>query len=351
MIDREKLAALERDGWIKSQQHPEADLWIYNYTPATQYAGHWTPETIACRGLILDGNGDVVARPFPKIFNYGDPNFEWPAGVPFRVQEKFDGSLGIMYRIGDGLPQLATRGSFVSEQAKEGTRMLQEESFGWDEGATPLFEIIYPENQIVVDYGGESKLVLLGCIDNETGLERSDAIRWQGEHAESHIVPEAHVPKLIQKSEANREGFVIAFDNGDRVKLKYPEYVRLHKIVTGLTERRVWDWLRGDSSVEEMLAGVPDEFYEWATGVAERLTDRYNVVEQAARDAYDRQPPADERRVVAAYFKEQAVLMRPENKVLYLTPILFAMLDGKPYEDQIWKMLKPAPKTLKEIVE
>ena len=36
-------------------------------------------------------------------------------------------------------------------------------------GKTYLFEIIYPENRIVVDYGDYKGLVLIDVIDNETG--------------------------------------------------------------------------------------------------------------------------------------------------------------------------------------
>src|ERR1035441_5320121 len=72
-FDRERLDALVADGWLRSQRHPHADLWIYNYTEKTQYESHWTPETLVCRGLILDQVGNVVARPFSKFFNYGSP--------------------------------------------------------------------------------------------------------------------------------------------------------------------------------------------------------------------------------------------------------------------------------------
>ena len=56
-FDRERLEALVAEGWLSSQRHPDADLWIYNYTKKTQYEDHWTAETLVCRGLILDGRG------------------------------------------------------------------------------------------------------------------------------------------------------------------------------------------------------------------------------------------------------------------------------------------------------
>jgi len=40
----------------------------------------------------------------------------------------------------------------------------------------------------------------------------------------------------------DREGLVVHFTDADqRVKIKYAEYVRLHRIVTGLSARTVWE--------------------------------------------------------------------------------------------------------------
>lgn len=37
---------------------------------------------------------------------------------------------------------------------------------------------------------------------------------------------------------ANQEGAVVRFSNGQRMKIKFPTYLQIHKIVTGLNERR-----------------------------------------------------------------------------------------------------------------
>jgi RNA ligase len=59
------------------------------------------------------------------------------------------------------------------------------------------------------------------------------------------------------------EGFVIRFESGFRVKLKFTEYVRLHKILTNFTSRDIWESLREKRKIEEILDNVPDEFYQW----------------------------------------------------------------------------------------
>ena len=57
-------------GLVVKQNHPTFPLSIYNYSRTTQYDGNWDRYTLACRGLVLDNEGNVIAKPFPKFFNY-----------------------------------------------------------------------------------------------------------------------------------------------------------------------------------------------------------------------------------------------------------------------------------------
>lgn len=54
---------------VSVQKHPEAELFIYNYTPRVQYEKLWNPITLLTRGLILDSENNIVSRPFGKFFN------------------------------------------------------------------------------------------------------------------------------------------------------------------------------------------------------------------------------------------------------------------------------------------
>jgi RNA ligase len=112
-----------------------------------------------------------VARPFPKFFNYGEQPDEDTRrlGQPFTLSEKVDGSLGIHYRW-NGTDGIATRGSFHSPQAQWATAALADSPpVRFDYGRTHLFEIVYPENRIVVDYGDRAELVYLATLDWRTG--------------------------------------------------------------------------------------------------------------------------------------------------------------------------------------
>lgn len=91
------------------------DLILFNYTNAAQFANRWNWFERQSRGLILNREtGEVVARPFPKFFNWGETN--QPTASLVELTEKIDGSLGILYRH-NGEFKIATRGSFTSDQA------------------------------------------------------------------------------------------------------------------------------------------------------------------------------------------------------------------------------------------
>ncbi|MGH2609803.1 MAG: RNA ligase [Tepidiformaceae bacterium] len=324
------LAAVEQliaDGFISRQKHPSAELFIYNYTPKAQFERCWTPETLACRGLILDAAGNVRARPFPKFFNLEEHDGEVPV-EPFEVFDKLDGSLGISYRDGAEV-RIATRGSFTSEQALR-AQAIYDRKYGrlrLDPSRTYLFEIIYPENRIVIDYGGMEDLVLLAVIDTETGVELPPPdIGFPVVRRYDGITDIAALKAL---EESNREGFVVRFTQSNlRLKVKFAEYVRLHRLITGVNERHIWELLRDGVAVDPLFERVPDEFNQWLRATIGGLEEQYGAVEALCRSQFR---DLGDRKATALYFAGEC-----DHPA-----VLFRMLDGKSYNDVIWKMLKP----------
>lgn len=147
MID--ELRKLENDGLITLRSHDELPLYIANYTPTVQYDRLWNEHPLIkeCRGLIVDENGSIVARPFKKFFNYEEHlEFDDLSDVPnepFEVWEKLDGSCGICFYYTKWI--ISTRGSFHSEQADYANEVLlpKYDTSKLDKSKTYLFEIIY----------------------------------------------------------------------------------------------------------------------------------------------------------------------------------------------------------------
>lgn len=327
-FDIEALKALEAQGYLHAQKHPQEELYIYNYAPKTQYEAYWNEITLQCRGLILTAQGAVVARPFPKFFNLGERIDQVVPDEPFEVYEKMDGSLGILYHW-NGKWSMATRGSFGSEQAQRAQKILNTRYAGvlqtLDQDCTYLMEIIYPENRIVVNYGAVEDLVLLAIMDNATAAEKPLADigfplvkRYDG-------VRDIH--QLGTQQEDNKEGFVVRFKSGLRLKIKFEEYVRIHRIVTQVSNVSLWECLKDKKSLDDFLERVPDEFYQWVKRTHAEFLDAYAKVEFKCKEEYK---VLGDRKETALYFM-----------TCTYPNILFAMLDAKDYAPIIWKMLRP----------
>jgi hypothetical protein len=328
MLNIELLNKMIEEGYVNEQSHPIHDLFIYNYAPKTQYERVWNEVTLACRGLILDGKGNIVARPFTKFFNLGEMENQVIPNEPFEVYEKMDGSLGILYWA-DNQAFIATRGSFMGEQAVKGSAILIEKYAtilrGVDKTKTYLFEIIYPENRIVVNYGDIEDLILLAIIDNATGADEPLHDIGFPMVKQYHGIKDIHTLKNL--ADDNREGFVIKYKNGLRVKVKFEEYMRIHRIVTQVSNVNIWEYLSTNMPFDEILDRVPDEFYDWVKKVSTDLQNKYQSIESQCQIDFK---TFDTRKEAALYFQTCAY-----------PSVLFKLLDGKPYSDVIWKMLKP----------
>lgn len=322
------LNQMINEGYIKINKHPEADLYIYNYTQNAQFDKVWNEVTLACRGIIMDGNQNIVARPFPKFFNLDEQEGIEIPKTSFEVYDKMDGSLGILYWI-EKKPYIASRGSFTSEQAIKATEMLhstyKEVWKHLDTSKTYLFEIIYPENRIVLDYGSTEALVLLGIIDTQTGAELPLEDIGFPMVEKYDGIKDITTLKSLEKD--NKEGFVIKFENGFRLKVKFNEYVRLHRIITQLTSIDIWEHLKEKKPLEAILEHVPDEFFNWVKRVIKTLNKEFQDVEmQCKRDFI----VLENRKETALYFMTCAY-----------PAVLFLMLDNKNYDHEIWKRIRP----------
>ncbi len=328
MIPKEQLLEMIDLGFVIKNKHPTLELYIYNYTQKTQFERNWNEITLTSRGLILDEDYNIIARPFAKFFNLGEYENQEIPNLKFDVFEKMDGSLGILYFY-NNQPFMASRGSFNSEQSIKANELLNSKYANClpnlDQSKTYLFEIIYPENRIILDYGKEESLVLLAIIDTQTGDE------FPLEDLGFPVVKKYDGIDDIQKLKAlelsDKEGFVIQYSNNYRLKIKFSEYLRLHRIITQVSSINIWEYLKTEQSLDEVLEKVPDEFFDWVKNTRNKLISEFEAIENQCKKDF------------------KILETQKETALYYLTcqypSVLFAMLNNKNYKPIVWKMIRP----------
>lgn len=347
IASREEFDRMVAERLVSKQGHPIYPYSIYKYSQSATYSKTWNDVTLASRGLIVhDETGEILARPFDKFFNYNEDN------VPkhlltgdIHVTEKLDGSLGISFLNPAGELEISTAGGFQSDQAAHATALYNERYKGkWEprEGVTYMWEIIYPENRIVVDYGDEDDIYLLGARNIATGetIPVDQLTEWKWKRATTHK-GFTSMDKVVASSErSNAEGYIVHYTETDvRVKYKHEDYVKLHRIMTGISERSVHNLLAtgGKDKLEQIKQTAPEEFTDFITKTIEKLENQYSEEEskitKAYKDLLGTLPQDVEQKDFAI-----AVQKLPKN----LSNHMFSLRAGKGInEKKIWESIEP----------
>lgn len=364
LFSAEDLAKQISLGYVGVQTHPlDEDLKILNYTHRCQFDQAWNSVTMSTRGLIYrKSTGVVVSRGFAKFFNFDDSSQPNPPAGAVVKSEKFDGSLGIIYLGPVGLA-VSTRGSFDSPQAQHATKRLCEylEMFPQVEvnlrellsnDYTPLVEIIYPENRIVLQYGELDELVLLDIIDNasaESDITLFDDLEWPADKAEKTLISGGFYDTMISDVPDNKEGFVLYWPHsGFRCKVKGATYMALHRILTNTSAREIWRFMAvnsckafvpegkehlwatllgtdprkavaavkaGPDWLDDLIVGVPDEFYDWIEDTMEtinnQVVDTIEYIKDSVEDMYSQNLETPRQRAEASKkYKHSGAVLR-----------------------------------------
>lgn len=341
VLDPAELGQMLDEGYVQVRYHPDYPYAIYCYTKLAMFDRKWNNTTMTCRGLIVnEDTGEILARPFKKFFNVGEPSAPvWEQTDWVTVYDKLDGSLGIAYETPDG-PAIATKGSFASEQAVKATEFLRTmyPRYQTDDYCTDLFEIIYPENRIVLDYGTREGLMYLGSVVVETGENY-----WNGILMGCYGIPKNHcmdsgywseIENTISLDRRNAEGVVVLNDfTGERLKMKQEDYLELHKVMTGLNERQLWQWLSQPRYIDDILLDLPEEIHEWAKPVMDGLVDKFLRLKGEVVKAF----------VESKHMDRKEFALFNAGKSAVVKGALFAQYDKNHdrVDEIIWKAVRP----------
>lgn len=332
LLDKTLLNKMVEAGYVNVTKHPTLPLYIYNYSKECQAKHVWNDVTETCRGLIVDSNKNIIARPFKKFYNY-EELINMGVSIPdedFQVYEKLDGSLGILY-FWDNKAYIATRGSFCSDIAIHATQLLnsKHDISLLDKSKTYLFEIIYPEDAHIINYKDTDEIFLLAVIDTKTG-EESDISNW------------GHIFKCAERydgftdytkirdifSDENREGFVIKFKSGFRMKLKFAKYWQMHFLKSGFTPKQILQYLIDDDkdSINKIMNMFDEEHQIYYQNIINNFTNTYNSILEKAKSQYKE---FDSDKEAAAYFGK-----------CDFPGIMFCMRKNRDVKKAIWNLIK-----------
>lgn len=251
-------------------------LAVFNYGIGADFGDPVVQES---RGIIIDLiNIDVVCWPFRKFGKYDEPyadDIDWSSAI---VQEKIDGSIIKLWwnrldskwmwstnstiDANDATYNEETKESFMNIIVKTPEyRKMLEIIFGHEyefidnidtiqidrnenvmvSDITYIFELTSPDNRVVIPYTNY-KMRLIGARNNRTGMEYNMTIRNIDKpmrydlHSLKDCIEWCSNMNLDEYGTIGKvygEGFVVVDKYFNRIKIKSPEYMMMHGIISG----------------------------------------------------------------------------------------------------------------------
>lgn len=213
----------------------DTGLYIYNYSQRCKEINYWNHTTLSCRGLVLDRNFNVVARPFKKFFEWQQLPSELQSyllscrpELSIKSYEKVDGTLIILFNY-QGQWMLTNRRLFDLIQSHH-AQMLFNQQLGMslqalDPNLTYLFEstVRYDYNVAIHD---RENLVLLCAVD------RAKAGILFPENVGPDLLQVKHQGPLAYNTKPvdhEVEGYVFYLNDQYMIKTKTDWYLRLDR--------------------------------------------------------------------------------------------------------------------------
>ena len=263
-----------------AQQYNNLILCSYHYVNPEIYYKH--PEAKEIRGIVFDAKGNIVLRPFPKFFNYGEPACKVSRDDIATANEKLDGSLVSTGIYKDSIV-IASKGSLKSWVVEKAKPIVYSHNYANlisdFKGYTVMFELLDPENPIVIQ-PTQLQLVLIGIRHNKSGKIISP-IELE-EIGKQYSLPYAKVAykditisqlKAIIKPLRNIEG-IVAYTDKELCKIKTDWYLSLHKF-TNLNEKKILK-MYINNELDDLYGLLPNSVKDKVQNVIKKAEKRIN---------------------------------------------------------------------------
>jgi hypothetical protein len=275
----------------------------------------WNRGNLIFRSSVWDKEGNPVSLSFKKFFNWDekpdiDPAPETLEGA--KLLEKLDGSTLIISRY-KGITVMRTRGTVDAYQqanADELTflREKYDKFFEFIEAqentsVSYIFEWLSPSNRIVLDYGNDPDMVLIGVIfHNDYSMMSQDGLstvasQLQLRRPKLYSYDSIEEMKTSVEALRDQEGLCVYYKEEQCIrKVKSAHYLYLHRAKSEISSIDkvidvYIDWFMERHKISPEATGYPDFFkyltekfdYEIATmaqGHASRICDAMKEVKK-----------------------------------------------------------------------
>lgn len=242
----------------------------------------WDSSNVIYRSSIWDLNGNLLSAGLKKFKNASEDEENFPTPKDLRgcsIYEKWDGSLLISDYI-EGELSFRTRGTFSSldldnasdfEEIKERYPQISD----WHK-ANPnfslLFEITSPNQKIVINYGPQVDICLIGAVDkNDYSYLRQlelDYIGkgWKFKRPASYSFESIEEMKVVVLALEGKEGVCVYHSNDQKIfKVKAAKYLMLHHFKSEISsiDKIVELWHELDMPDYNKLYNYICEQYDW----------------------------------------------------------------------------------------
>lgn len=325
------------NGNIKASRNDETGLTVLKYTEQLSYKRIWDEATLQSRGLIIDDDGEIIARGFNKFFNKEELENIYDIKVnydkPVTVMPKLDGALGIAFKHDDQWV-VSMGGSLNSKLSEDATALFNEKykDTPYKDGKTIVLEIINPQTKVVTDYGDENDLHLIGATDRKGAWISPDDIQWSGPRVETRRLT---LNDLIKEGDPKdgSEGYVIMQDDGLMYKMKHESYKTLHKSRYVVNDKSVYEAV-SEGKFDEFAETIPEEFRPELEKIREKLNTKIENITREAEVWSERVPKSSDREERYQWIKKNV----PNH---YRKLVIDKELNQLDITESIFKMARP----------
>ena len=258
---------------------------IFNYRLAS-VKDFENPLACELRGLTINLDTNETFYSIHKFFNDKENKFtiddeDWK-NIKLESREKLDGSLIIPVIINNKI-YFKTKGTFNSEQAKMAQNLLNENLKRfildcYNKGLQPLFELISPFNQIVIQYS-KTELKLTQIRTKDKYLQYNEFEKLAKQYNISYCEVEYLTLDELRKRQENIKGIEgwVVYNSNSKIKqdkfrkFKTKYYFNLHGILS-------YEKLAENKLIENILNETIDDIISQLDEISEKRKYIENII-------------------------------------------------------------------------